>query len=89
MNIETRALFVFVTVGLVIGVASGFVASTLLGSHVSVLRCLVPGLIGAFVGGGLFKVLDIDVGVKNVLFLEIVTAAVGALIVLIPAQFIA
>lgn len=89
MNIETRALFVFVIVGLVIGVLSGGVAATMLGSHTSVLRCLVPGLIGAFVGGGLFRVLDIDVGVKNRLFLEIVTASVGALIVLIPAQFIA
>lgn len=89
MKIGPRALFVFITVGLVIGLVSGFAAFLVFGSHTSVLRCLVPGLIGAFVGGGLFEALDIDVGVKNRLLLEIVTAAVGAIIVVIPAQFIA
>lgn len=88
MNIETRTLFVFVVVGLIVGLIAGFLAARVLGTQTSVLRYLVPGLIGAFVGGGLFEALDIDVGVKNRLLLEIASATAGAIIVVIPAQFI-
>jgi uncharacterized membrane protein YeaQ/YmgE (transglycosylase-associated protein family) len=85
MNIETRALLIFVFIGL----AAGFIASLLVGGGGGILRYLVTGLIGAFVGGYLFDVLNIDLGIRNRLVSQIVTASVGAIIVVILARFIA
>lgn len=85
MNIETRALLIFVCIGLI----AGFIASLLLGGGGGILRYLVTGLIGAFVGGVLFDALKIDLGIRNRLVSQIVTASVGAVIVVILARFIA
>lgn len=85
MDIETRALFVFVFVGIV----AGFIASLLLGGGGGLLRYLITGIIGAFVGGYLFDVLKIDLGIRSKLLSEIVTASVGAVIVVLLARLIA
>jgi uncharacterized membrane protein YeaQ/YmgE (transglycosylase-associated protein family) len=85
MDIETRALLVFVVVGII----AGFVASLLLGGGGGLLRYLITGIIGAFVGGFLFDALKIDLGINNKFVSEIVTASVGAVIVVILARFIA
>jgi uncharacterized membrane protein YeaQ/YmgE (transglycosylase-associated protein family) len=85
MNIDTRALFVFVF----IGIAAGFIASLLLGGGGGLLRYLITGLIGAFVGGYLFEALNIDLGIRSKLLSEIATASVGAVIVVLLARFIA
>ena len=85
MDIETRALFVFVFVGII----AGFIASLLLGGDGGLLRYLITGLIGAFVGGYLFDVLKIDLGIRRKLLSEIATASVGAVIVVLLARFIA
>lgn len=88
MKIESRTLFVFIFVGVFVGIVAGLIAPHVFDTQTSTLRFLMAGLIGAFVGGSLFEALDIDVGVKNRLLLEIATAAAGAIIVVIPAQFI-
>lgn len=85
MDIETRALFVFV----IIGIIAGFVASLLLGGDGGILRYLITGIIGAFVGGYLFDALKIDLGMQSKFLSEIVTASVGAVIVVLLARFIA
>jgi uncharacterized membrane protein YeaQ/YmgE (transglycosylase-associated protein family) len=85
MNTDTRALLLFAFIGLV----AGFVASLLLGGGGGILRYLITGLIGAFVGGYLFDVLNIDLGIRNRLVSQIITASVGAIIVVILARFIA
>lgn len=85
MDIETRALFVFVFVGII----AGFIASLLLGGGGGLLRYLITGLIGAFVGGYLFDVLKIDLGIRSKLLSEIATASVGAVIVVLLARLIA
>ena len=85
MDIDTRALLVFVFVGLV----AGFIASLLLGGGGGLLRYLITGIIGAFVGGYLFDVLKIDLGMRSKLLSEIATASVGAVIVVLLARFIA
>jgi uncharacterized membrane protein YeaQ/YmgE (transglycosylase-associated protein family) len=46
-------------------------------------------VIGAFVGGFLFEALHIDLGIRNKVISEIVTASVGAIIVVLLARFIA
>jgi uncharacterized membrane protein YeaQ/YmgE (transglycosylase-associated protein family) len=85
MNIETRALVIF----LIIGLIAGFVASLLVGGGGGILRYLLTGVIGAFVGGFLFEALNIDLGIRNRLVSQIVTASVGAIIVVLLARFIA
>jgi uncharacterized membrane protein YeaQ/YmgE (transglycosylase-associated protein family) len=85
MNTETRALLLFALIGLV----AGFIASLILGGGGGILRYLITGLIGAFVGGYLFDVLNIDLGIRNRLASQIITASVGAIIVVILARFIA
>jgi uncharacterized membrane protein YeaQ/YmgE (transglycosylase-associated protein family) len=85
MNIETRSIVVFVLVGLL----AGFLASVLVGGGGGILRYLLTGLIGAFVGGYLFEALNIDLGFRNRLVSEIATVTVGAVIVVLLARFIA
>jgi uncharacterized membrane protein YeaQ/YmgE (transglycosylase-associated protein family) len=85
MNIETRALIVF----LIIGLVAGFIASVLLGGGGGIFRYLLTGVIGAFAGGFLFEALNINLGIQNRLLSQIVTASVGAVIVVLLARFIA
>ena len=85
MDIDTRALLIFVFIGIV----AGFIASLLLGGGGGLLRYLLTGIIGAFVGGYLFDVLKIDLGIRSKIVSEIVTASVGAVIVVLLARFIA
>ena len=85
MTSETRALLIFAFIGLV----AGFIAYLLLGGGGGILRFLITGLVGAFVGGYLFDALNIDLGIRNKLVSQIVTASVGAIIVVILARFIA
>ena len=61
MNIETRALVIFLLIGLI----AGFIASLLVGGGGGILRYLLTGVIGAFVGGLLFEALNIDLGIRN------------------------
>jgi len=85
MDIETRSLLVFVAIGLI----AGFIASLLLGGGGGILRYLITGLIGAFVGGYLFDALKIDLGIRNKFISEVVTASAGAVIVVLLARIIA
>ena len=85
MDGETRSLLIFAGIGLV----AGFIAYLLLGGGGGILRFLITGLVGAFVGGYLFDALNIDLGIRNKLVSQIVTASVGAIIVVILARIIA
>lgn len=85
MNVETRALVVFAVIGLL----AGFLASILIGGGGGILRYLITGIVGAFVGGYLFEALKIDLGIGNKFLSEVVTATVGAVIVVILARIIA
>lgn len=80
MDIDTRALLIFAFIGIV----AGFIASLLLGSGGGLLRYLLTGIIGAFVG-----VMKIDLGFRSKIVSEIVTASIGAVIVVLLARFIA
>ena len=85
MNIETRALIIFA----IIGIVAGFLASLLLGGGGGLLRYLITGIIGAFVGGYLFEALKIDLGIRSKVLSEIITATVGAVLVVLLARLIA
>ena len=67
MNEQTRDLVIFI----VIGIIAGFLASLVVGGD-GIIRYLVTGVVGAFVGGYLFKALGINLGIGNPLFLVLV-----------------
>jgi uncharacterized membrane protein YeaQ/YmgE (transglycosylase-associated protein family) len=83
-NNNTRAIIIF----LVIGLIAGWLASLILGGG-GLLTYLVSGVLGAFVGGYLFSALKIKLPFGNVWVSQIITATVGAIIVLLVARLIA
>ncbi len=68
-----------------IGLVAGWLASFVLGGG-GLIRCLVSGLIGAFVGGFLFNLLGIDINLGNAIVNQIVVATVGAIVVVFVAR---
>jgi uncharacterized membrane protein YeaQ/YmgE (transglycosylase-associated protein family) len=83
-NNNMRAIVIF----LVIGLIAGWLASWIVGGG-GLLTYLVSGVLGAFVGGYLFTALKINLPFRNIWISQIVTATVGAIIVLIVARLIA
>jgi uncharacterized membrane protein YeaQ/YmgE (transglycosylase-associated protein family) len=80
---DTRSLLVFLAIGLV----AGFLASFFVGGG-GLVRYLITGVIGAFVGGYLFNALGINIG-GNSLVSQIITSTVGAIVVVLLARLIA
>ena len=77
-----------VVVFLVIGAIAGWLASWIVGGS-GLLTYLLSGVIGAFVGGYLLTALKIRLPINNVWLSQIVTATIGAIIVVIVARLIA
>lgn len=77
-----------VVVFLIIGAIAGWLASWIVGGS-GLLTYLLSGAIGAFVGGYLFTALKINLPIRNVWFSQIITATVGAIVVVIVARLIA
>ena len=84
MDSQTRDLIVFA----VIGIIAGFLASLVVGGD-GLIRYLITGIIGAFVGGYLFRALGINLGIGSAFLSEVVTAAVGAIVIVLLARLIA
>lgn len=84
MKMDTQALIVMA----VIGIIAGWLASLLLGGSGGLIRYLITGLLGAFVGGFAMNAAGVNLGIKNPLASQIVTAAIGAIIVSLLAKFI-
>jgi len=77
-----------ILIWIVIGLIAGWLASLVLGGG-GLIRYIVTGLIGAIVGGFLFRQLGIDFTLGNVFVDQIVVAAIGAIIVVVIARIIA
>lgn len=84
MNADTRALVILALIGLV----AGWLASIVVGGG-GLLRYLVTGVVGAFVGGFLLNALGVNLGIRNKLASQIVTATIGAIVVVLLARLIA
>ena len=84
MSESTRDLLVFALIGIV----AGWLASIVVGGG-GLLQYLISGVIGSFVGGYLLSALGINLGIRNVLAAQIVTAAIGAVIVVLIARLVA
>lgn len=72
----------------VIGIVAGFLASLFVGGG-GLIRYLITGIIGAFVGGYLFKALGINLGIKDALLSQIATSTIGAIVIVMLARLIA
>ena len=83
MDDKTRAMLVF----LVIGIVAGFLASVIVGGG-GLLQYLFSGIIGAFVGGYLLSALGVNLGIRNALASQIVTSTIGAIVVVLLARLI-
>ncbi len=83
MDDTTRNLLVMALIGIV----AGFLASIIVGGG-GLVQYLVSGVIGAFVGGWLLSALGVNLGIKNPLAAQIVTATIGAIVVVILARII-
>jgi uncharacterized membrane protein YeaQ/YmgE (transglycosylase-associated protein family) len=82
-NNNTRAIVVF----LVIGLVAGWLASWVVGGS-GLLTYLISGVLGAFVGGYVLSALKITLPIRNAWLSQIITATVGAIIVVIVARLI-
>ncbi|KZM49146.1 GlsB/YeaQ/YmgE family stress response membrane protein [Labrenzia sp. OB1] len=77
-----------ILIWIVIGIVAGWLASVIVGGG-GLVRYLITGLIGAFVGGFLFKIAGINLNLGNAYVNEIVVAAVGAIVVVLIARLLA
>ncbi|MHA7772873.1 GlsB/YeaQ/YmgE family stress response membrane protein [Roseibium sp. M-1] len=81
---DGTAILIWIAIGLI----AGWLASFIVGGG-GLVRSLIIGLIGAVVGGFLFRVAGIPVDLGNVYVNEIVVAAIGAIVVVLLARLIA
>lgn len=79
-----KAILIFLGVGLV----AGFLASLIVGGG-GLIYYLIIGVIGSFVGGLLFDKLGFTIGTGNAIVNQILTAMIGAIIVVVIARIIA
>jgi len=84
-NVQTQQLVIWA----VIGIIAGWLASVVVGGGGGLLRYLITGLIGAFVGGFVFNAAGWKLNLGNEWVDQVVVAAIGAIIVVILARLIA
>jgi len=82
-NIDLTALLIFLGIGLV----AGWLASLILGGG-GLLRNLIVGVIGAFVGGWLLSIAHVSLPVGNALLAQVLQATIGAIVVIVVARVI-
>lgn len=81
---DVKAILIWVAIGII----AGWLASVVVGGG-GLIRYLITGLIGAFVGGFLFKLVGINIDLGNAYVNEIVVAAIGAVVIVLLARVIA
>ena len=77
-----------IVIALVIGLVAGWLASFVVGGS-GLVRYLISGVIGSFVGSYLLGKAGINLGIGNEIVRDIVIATIGAIIVVLLARFIA
>ncbi|MEM7059129.1 MAG: GlsB/YeaQ/YmgE family stress response membrane protein [Pseudomonadota bacterium] len=84
MVMDAKAVVTF----LVIGLVAGWLASFIVGGG-GLIRYLITGVLGSFVGGFLLSSVGVNLGIKNPLVSQIVTAVIGAVVLVLAARLIA
>jgi|LakMenEpi03Aug12_release.lakeMendotaPanAssembly.Ray.scaffolds.fasta_scaffold4093966_1 uncharacterized membrane protein YeaQ/YmgE (transglycosylase-associated protein family) len=83
-KVDAKAVAVFLAVGF----AAGWLASLLVGGG-GLIRNIIIGVLGSFVGGFLLNAFNVKLGISNPLLNQIVTGAIGAIVVVIIARILA
>jgi uncharacterized membrane protein YeaQ/YmgE (transglycosylase-associated protein family) len=81
---DIKALLIFLAVGAV----AGLLASIVVGGG-GLLYYIIIGVVGSFVGGFLFSALKINLSNGSPIVNQIITSAIGAIIVVLLARMIA
>ena len=84
MNANAQHLIIWA----IIGIVAGWLASVVVGGGGGLLRYLITGLIGAFVGGFVFQMAGWKLNLGNEWLDQTVIAAIGAIIVVILARIV-
>jgi len=83
MKMDAKAIIVFLLIGLV----AGWLASFVVGGG-GLIKYLVWGVLGAFVGPFVLRGFNINLGIGNQLVSQIVSSTIGAIIVVIIARIV-
>jgi uncharacterized membrane protein YeaQ/YmgE (transglycosylase-associated protein family) len=78
-----------IVVMLIVGAIAGWLASLIVGGPWGLLGYIVAGIIGGVVGGWLLSVAKVNLNLGSPLVNQIVTAAIGAIVVILIARLIA
>jgi uncharacterized membrane protein YeaQ/YmgE (transglycosylase-associated protein family) len=73
---------------LVVGAIAGWLASIVVGGPWGLLGYIIAGLIGGVVGGWLLNTLKVPINLGNPIVNHIVTAAIGAIVVILVARLV-
>lgn len=76
-----------VVIALLIGLIAGWLASFIVGGG-GIVQYLLSGVIGSFVGSFALNRFGINLGIQNEYVRDVVTATIGAIIVVILARLI-
>jgi uncharacterized membrane protein YeaQ/YmgE (transglycosylase-associated protein family) len=74
-------------IAVVIGAVAGWLASLVMGGG-GLIRYIITGIIGSFVGSFLLSALKINLPIDNALASQIITATIGAIVVVFLARLI-
>ncbi len=76
-----------IAIALIMGVVAGWLASFVVGGG-GLLQYLISGVLGSFVGSFLLGKIGVTLGIQNEYARDIVTAAIGAVVVVIIARLV-
>jgi uncharacterized membrane protein YeaQ/YmgE (transglycosylase-associated protein family) len=82
MKVDIQGLVIMA----IIGIVAGYLASVIMGGSGNWLIYLLIGVVGSVLGGMLFGNLGAKLGIGNPLVAQIVTATVGAMILVLLAR---
>jgi uncharacterized membrane protein YeaQ/YmgE (transglycosylase-associated protein family) len=78
-----------IIIALLIGLVAGWLASLVVGGEGGILRYILIGVIGSFVGSFLLNRFGLSLGIRNEVVRDIITATIGAIIIVLLARLIA
>ena len=71
-----------IVIWIVLGAIAGVIASFIMGTRSGIVMDIIVGIIGAFIGGFLLSLLGINNQVGGLNWLSILTAVIGAIVLL-------
>jgi uncharacterized membrane protein YeaQ/YmgE (transglycosylase-associated protein family) len=77
-----------IVVMLIVGAIAGWLASLVVGGPWGLVGYIIAGVIGSVVGGWLLNAAKININLGNPIVNQIITAAIGAIVVILIARLI-